>query len=186
MLLIFFVARQQIYQRISIPYHRITRVLCIRHFHISIACGAAGPLTRSEIMAIFITSALCISLLCFNVQDTTAEKRGDRVGKIGEKLSRVFDEQEDVDYEQFTRSRPEHRSLSPSSSGNLKLAAFNIRIFGRKKMSTPGVPAILVQVNIRTLSGTAFGLIPDEVLRKTFPLYPIEHIYRSRVPVKCA
>lgn len=176
MLLIFFVARQQIYQRITIPYHRITRVSRIRHFHISIACGAAGPLTRSEIMEIFITSALCISLLCFNVQDITAEKRGDRVGKIGEKLSRVFDEQ-------FTRSRPEHRSLSPSSSGNLKLAAFNIRIFGRKKMSTPGVPAILVEVSIRTHS---FWLIPDEVLRKTFPLYPIEHIYRFRVPVKCA
>ena len=34
-----------------------------------------------------------------------------------------------------------------SEPSNLKLAAFNIRTFGTKKMATPGVPEILVKVS---------------------------------------
>ena len=34
-----------------------------------------------------------------------------------------------------------------SEPSNLKLAAFNVRTFGSKKMATPGVPEILVQVS---------------------------------------
>ena len=33
-----------------------------------------------------------------------------------------------------------------SEPSNLKLAAFNVRTFGTKKMATPGVPEILVKV----------------------------------------
>lgn len=33
-----------------------------------------------------------------------------------------------------------------SEPSNLKLAAFNVRTFGAKKMSTPGVPEVLVKV----------------------------------------
>jgi len=34
-----------------------------------------------------------------------------------------------------------------SEPSNLKLAAFNVRTFGTKKMATPGVPEILVKVS---------------------------------------
>lgn len=34
-----------------------------------------------------------------------------------------------------------------SEPSNLKLAAFNVRTFGTKKMATPGVPEILVKVD---------------------------------------
>ena len=34
----------------------------------------------------------------------------------------------------------------PSYSSNLKLAAFNVQTFGRRKMNSPGVPTILVKV----------------------------------------
>lgn len=35
---------------------------------------------------------------------------------------------------------------NPSYSSNLKLAAFNVQTFGRRKMNSPGVPTILVKV----------------------------------------
>ena len=38
------------------------------------------------------------------------------------------------------------RNMNPSYSSNLKLAAFNVQTFGRRKMNYPGVPAILVKV----------------------------------------
>ena len=34
-----------------------------------------------------------------------------------------------------------------SEPSNLKLAAFNVQIFGTRKMTTPGVPEILVKVS---------------------------------------
>ena len=38
------------------------------------------------------------------------------------------------------------RNVNPSYSSNLKLAAFNVQTFGKRKMNYPGVPAILVKV----------------------------------------
>lgn len=34
---------------------------------------------------------------------------------------------------------------------NLKLAAFNVQTFGRKKMATPGVPELLVKVGVASV-----------------------------------
>lgn len=38
---------------------------------------------------------------------------------------------------------------NPSYSSNLKLAAFNVQTFGRRKMNSPGVPTILVKIILR-------------------------------------
>lgn len=43
--------------------------------------------------------------------------------------------------------RLQHQNSNAEFS--LKLAAFNVRIFGARKMATAGVPAILVKVGIR-------------------------------------
>ena len=45
-------------------------------------------------------------------------------------------------------SRQKKRPNDNTDSLNLKLAAFNVRTFGSKKMATPGVPDILVRVGI--------------------------------------
>ncbi|KAL9950212.1 hypothetical protein ACROYT_G042687 [Oculina patagonica] len=47
-------------------------------------------------------------------------------------------------------SSPQKKRRSVSSDpSNLKLAAFNVRTFGTKKMATPGVPDILVKIILR-------------------------------------
>lgn len=49
-------------------------------------------------------------------------------------------------------SSPQKKRRSVSSDpSNLKLAAFNVRTFGTKKMATPGVPDILVKVGMLSL-----------------------------------
>lgn len=49
----------------------------------------------------------------------------------------------------IAESSPQKKRRSVNSDpSNLKLAAFNVRTFGIKKMATPGVPDILVKVGM--------------------------------------
>lgn len=53
----------------------------------------------------------------------------------------------------FAEFPDEHKSRmgrdnSQKEPTNLKIAAFNVKIFGKKKMETPGIPELLVKVGV--------------------------------------
>lgn len=71
----------------------------------------------------------------------------------------VDEPEEDVFLEPFV-SRPELELRSASSDlSNLKLAAFNVRIFGKRKMGTPRVSEIIVQVSTSSVHRKAMSKV---------------------------
>ena len=91
-------------------------------------------------MTSFVHVVLKISLLYFlvcTIQYLNAEQRNALPDNTPQPLR---DEQEDASTPQL-----DLRSMSAGLS-NLKVAAFNVRIFGIRKMATPGVSEILVEV----------------------------------------
>lgn len=109
-------------------------------------------------MAGFVHVVFKISLLYFLVctnRYLNAERLNALPDNAPQPLRDIFvdEQEEDVIPESFvsTVSTPQFDLRSASTDlSNLKVAAFNVRIFGMRKMATPGVSEILVKVSARS------------------------------------
>lgn len=111
----------------------------------------------------YVIQAFCTSMLyslLFSHQSINAEHENALLDNVVQPVfSDFLDEQGDVVAEPFvSRRHLELRSVN-SDSSNLKLAAFNVQTFGKKKMATRGVPEILVKVTINGASRLNGGRI---------------------------
>lgn len=106
-------------------------------------------------MAGFVHVVFKISLLYFLVctnRYLNAERLNALPDNVPQPLRDIFvdEQEEDVIPESFV-STPQFDLRSASTDlSNLKVAAFNVRIFGMRKMATPGVSEILVEVSTRS------------------------------------
>ena len=109
-----------------------------------------------------VVQAFCISMLyslVFSYQYNNAEHENALLDNAVRPVFDFLDEQGDAVAEPFvSRRHLELRSVN-SDSSNLKLAAFNVQTFGKKKMATRGVPEILVKVSINGASRLNGGRI---------------------------
>lgn len=95
----------------------------------------------------FTTCQLILYLFCFHVYSFKYLDSAKVYTSHGKDHGLTWNKQQD----RFLFSKWEAYGLQHQNSNaefSLKLAAFNVKIFGAKKMATAGVPAILVKVGI--------------------------------------
>ena len=109
-----------------------------------------------------VVFTLCISSLyslVYSNQSLNVERQKALPKNIPHPFPDIFvdEQEEDAVLEPFV-SRPELKRRGVGTDlSNLKLAAFNVRIFGKRKMGTPGVSKTLVQVSTNSLHRKAMS-----------------------------